>query len=73
MIFCCVVGDCFVVVIGAFCEVAELSGDVVKLSFEILVGVVEVIHGVVLICCVFKICSSVVVIPGGVIFCTGIS
>lgn len=73
MIFCGVVGDCVVVVIGAFCEVAELSGDVVKLSFELLVGVVEVINGVVLKCCVVKFCSSVVVIPGGVILCTGIS
>lgn len=73
MIFCGVVGDCVVVVIGAFCEVAELSGDVVKLSFELLVGLVEVIHGAVLICCVVKICSSVVVFPGDVIFCTGIS
>lgn len=34
--------------------------------------VVELIGGVVTVCCVVMICSIVVVIPGEVIFCAGI-
>lgn len=65
---------CSTAVKGVFCEVSELLGEVigvlyvvVKLSFELRVGVVEVIRGVVLICCVDVIFFEVSELSGEVI------